>query len=352
MVATLLPRASASLAVALLLLAGCSSGPRPVATMAVPAPPELSRGADNVPAPAFQKVPPEENPALLQEAGAGGPMDAALYRLDVSDVLDISIYDEADLQHIAVPVRPDGRISFAFVGDVMAAGRSVEEIRAELTTSLSKYLRSPQVMVILKEFAQKKVFIGGEVKSPGIVYLSGKEGTLMDALYKAGLTTEKASLDGAYIMRRSKLVAADFKQLVRGDLTRNVRLMDEDVIYVPENVNRFVYVLGEVRQNNSFAVNDPVPIIDLIARAGGFNDFAKKKEIAVVRGGLKAPEVAIINADALISGDFRQNILIKPGDIVYVSKTGLGKFLDVLDIILKTISPVIQGTIISNSVNP
>jgi len=352
MVATPLPRASAAMAVALLLLAGCSSSPRPVATIAVPAPPESPRGVENVPAPAFQKVPPGENPALMPETGADGPMDGAPYRLDVSDVLDISIYDEADLQHVVVPVRPDGRISFAFVGDVMAAGRSVEEVRAELTASLSKFLRTPQVTVILREFAQKKVFIGGEVRSPGIFYLSGKEGTLMDALYKAGLTTEKASLDGAYIMRRSKLVAADFKQLVRGDLTRNVRLLDEDVIYVPENVSRFVYVLGEVRHNDAFPVNDPVPIIDLLARAGGFNNFAKKKEIAVVRGGLKSPEVAIINADALIAGDFRQNILIKPGDIVYVAKTGLGRYLDVLDIILRSISPIIQGQIISNSVNP
>src|SRR5262245_23284233 len=315
-----------SIPLALICLAtACIHSPLPPSvTMAVPAtPPEADFGGPPKP-PTFEKVAPEENPALLSPEGGAGPAGGP-YLIEVEDVLEISIYGESDLQHVDVPVRPDGMISFMFIGDVLAEGKTVEEVRDEMTRRLAQFLKTPQVTVIAKEFAQKKVFIGGEVKAPGILYLGGKEGTLLDALYKVGLTTDQASLDGAYIMRANRVVAADFKGLVRGDITRNVRLMNQDIIYVPENVNRYVYVVGEVKNNTALEVTAPIPIIQVITRAGGLTMFAKRQEIAVIRGGLKTPEVAIINARALIEGDFSQNILVRPGDIVYVSLSALGK---------------------------
>jgi len=302
--------------------------------------------------PAFTKVPPEENTALVQPPDAEGVPRGGPYRLEIEDTLDISVYGEPDLQHVEVPVRPDGMISFAFIGDVMAAGRTVEEVRKEMGSRLGQYLRSPEVTVIAKQFAQKKVYIGGEVKNPGVVYLGGREGTLLDALYKVGLVTDKADLDGAYLMRANKIVATDFRQLVRGNMDRNVRLMNQDVVYVPENGHRFVYVLGEVTRNQALEISQPVPIIEVIAKAGGFTNYAKKKEIAVVRGGLANPEYAVIDAKRLVEGDFSQNVLIQPGDIVYVSKSALGKYQTFIDVILRTIAPVVQATIVSNTVNP
>ncbi len=302
--------------------------------------------------PAFTKVPPEENTALIRPPDGEGMPRGGPYQLEVEDTLDISVYGEPDLQHVEVPVRPDGMISFAFIGDVMAAGRTVEEIRKEMSTRLGQYLRSPEVTVIAKQFAQKKVYIGGEVKNPGVVYLGGREGTLLDALYKAGLVTDKADLDGAYLMRANKIVATDFRQLVRGNLNSNVRLMDQDLVYVPENGHRYVYVLGEVERNDALLVSQPVPIIEVIARAGGFTKYSKQKEIAVIRGGLANPEYAVIDAKRLVEGDFSQNVLIQPGDIVYVSRNALGKYTTFIDVILRTISPVVQATIVSNTVNP
>ncbi|HET6372721.1 MAG TPA: polysaccharide biosynthesis/export family protein [Candidatus Polarisedimenticolia bacterium] len=339
-------------AVSAALVPGCASAEHQPVTMAVPAAEARTEPAESSAPPTFEKVPDQENTALVQPQPAGALPAGGPYLLEVEDKLDISVYGEMDLQHVEIPVRPDGMISFTFIGDVLAAGRTIEEVREEMTRRLGQYLRSPQVTVIAKEFAQKKVFVGGEVKSPGILYLGGKEGTLLDALYKVGLTTSEASLDGAYIMRGNRLVAADFKGLVKGDITRNVRLMDQDIIFVPENVNRYVYVVGEVRTNTALEIGDPIPIIQVITRAGGLTNYAKRKEIAVIRGGLKTPEVAIVNAKLLMQGDFNQNILVKPGDIVYVATNALGKYSNFIDVILRTISPVVQATIVSNTVNP
>ncbi len=336
-----------------LLLGGCAGrSPASVPVVAVSAAHAGPDEAGQAPAPTFEKVPPEENIVLVDPAAAGEASRSAQYLLEIEDVIEISIYGEEDLQHVEVPVRPDGRISFAFVGDLDAAGRSVEEVRAELTSKLRQYLRSPQVTIIAKEFAQKRIFVGGEVRTPGILHLTGREGTLMDALYKVGLTTEKAHLEGAYIMRANKVVAADFKGLVRGDLTRNVRLMDQDVIFVPENVRRSVYVLGEVNLQSALPIGEPIPIIEVLARAGGFKTYAKKREVAVIRGGLKSPEVAIVDGRRLIEGDFRQNIMVMPGDIVYVATSALGKYNSFIDAVLRSLAPFVQGVVISNTANP
>ena len=349
MISIRLLRVTGAALAGVLLLAGCAGDPVDRSGLtAVPATDWYTPPVEAEP-PVFRKVPPEENilvdPAPL-DPGAGGP-----YRVEVEDVLDISIYGEVDLQHVEVPVRPDGMISFAFIGDVEAAGRTVEEIRTDMTERLAQYLRSPQVTVIAKAFGQKKVFVGGQVREPGIFYLTGREGTLIDALYKAGLTTNEAHLDGAYIMRGNAVINADFKRLVRGDLSYNVALANEDVIYVPENHKRFVYVLGEIRKNDAFELSEPIPLIDVIARAGGFLRYSKLKEIAVIRGGLKDPELAIVNARALVEGDFRQNILILPGDIIYVPLSALGKYNRFMDDILRTVTFIFQGQNIAQEFN-
>ena len=323
---------------ATLVVPGCA---RKAPALAIPV--QVFEPAEKAPPPTFERVPDEENPFLhlppAEDLTGAGP-----YRLAVDDILDISVYGEVDLQHVEVPVRPDGRISFAFIGDIRAAGRTVEEVREEMMNRLGRYLRSPQVAVIAKEFAQKKVFVGGEVKTPGVFYLTGREGTLLDVLYKAGLTTEKAGLDSAYLMRDNKVVAADFTDLVLGDLSRNIELANQDVVFVPENKRRFIYVLGEVRRNDAFDYNRPAPILDVLARAGGFGRFAKRKEIVVIRGSLKEPQVAYVNARALLEGDLSQNIMIQPGDIVYVSLSKLGKYNQFIDGILRTVAIIFQGT--------
>jgi polysaccharide biosynthesis/export protein len=338
------------------MTAACNENVRRPAILAVP---EKSAGApadvtapEVAAPPVFQKVSPQDNPGLMtvppaSDLAAGGP-----YRLEIEDKLDISVYGEEDLQHVEVPVRPDGMISFAFIGDVQAAGRSIEEVRSDMTEKLSHFLRSPQVTVIAKQFAQKKVFIGGEVKTPGIVYLGGRESTLLDAIYKAGLTTDKADLEGAYLMRGNKVVDTDFKQLVRGDMSRNVRLVDQDMVFIPENTRRYVYVLGEVRTSLAVETQEPIPIVRALAQAGWLNLGSRKKEIAVIRGDLKAPEIAIVDAKALTQGDLSQNIFVKPGDIVYVAPGALAKFNYVIDEVLRVISPVVQATIVSNTLNP
>lgn len=320
------------------------SGPKKPATFQ---PTPVDEGSPGPPV--FEKVPAAENPALIQAPAGSDPAATAPYTLEVEDELDISVYGEEDLQHVLVPVRPDGMISFTFIGDVAAEGRTIEEVRTEMTTKLGQYLRSPHVTVIAKQFAQKRVYVGGEVKAPGILYLKGREGTLLDALYKAGLTTDKADLREAYLMRANRLVDADFQELVTGNVSANLRLMDRDLIYIPQNTRRFVYVIGEVASSQAIEATEPVSMIYVIAKAGGFKEYAKRGEIAVIRGGLKNPTMAVVNVRYLLKGDLSQNVQILPGDIVYVAKSALGHYAAFMDQVYRGVSLIYQTDLLTSN---
>lgn len=302
-------------------------------------------------APSFVPVPQLDIPKVhLDEAPSAEALPAgakpAPYLAAVEDVLEISVYGESELTR-AVPVRPDGKISYTFVGDIDAAGRSVEEIRADLKEKLSGYLRSPEVTVIAREFGRQKVYVGGEVKQPGVFFLTSRENTLADVFFKAGLATDRADVANAVLVRRGRLVDVDFARMVRGDISLNVTLENGDLVYVPEASERYVYVLGEVRTQGAVETTIPISILNALSRSGGMNQgTAKSREIAVLRGGLKDPKVAVVDFRRLLEGDMSQNIMVQPGDIVYVPTTALGKYNQFIEQILRTLTFLFQGRVV------
>jgi polysaccharide export outer membrane protein len=337
------------LAALILAAPGCAGKKDPVHAVSAESSP-VALTEEESGAPRFMPVPISDLPvydeAALAEESLEGP-----YHVAAGDVLEVSVYGDPDLTH-QVPVRPDGMISFTFVGDVAAAGRTIEEIRAELKNRLSVFLRTPEVTVIAREFSQPKVYVGGEVSVPGVYYLTPRENTLMDVVYRAGLTPERADMSQAVLARNGRLVPVDFAELLRGDLTDNVVLRDQDLVHVPEATERFIYVLGEVQSPRAMETLIPRSITDVLANAGGpRRPEAKMKDIAVLRGGLKEPRIAVVNFRRLLQGDLSQNISIHPGDIVYVPPTGLTKYTRVVEQILRTFNLFFQARIFQTGFN-
>src|SRR3989344_1855376 len=90
----------------------------------------------------------EEYPAMAEETPLAKPQP---YRVGVGDVLEISVWRNVDLDKIVI-VRPDGSISYPFVGEISAAGLTLMEIDERLTSSLSNFIRNPQVSVAIQKF--------------------------------------------------------------------------------------------------------------------------------------------------------------------------------------------------------
>lgn len=121
------------------------------------------------------------------------------YVIGPEDVLDIAIWNSPEISR-AVPVRPDGKISLPLVNDVQAAGLTPMQLREALTKSLTSYIGTPNVSVIVREVHSFKVTVLGEVKTPGRYELKSRS-TVLDVLAMAGGPTDYASRDRITVLR-------------------------------------------------------------------------------------------------------------------------------------------------------
>jgi polysaccharide export outer membrane protein len=163
------------------------------------------------------------------------------YHIGVDDQLQITVWHNPDLS-VSVPVRPDGKITVPLIGDVVAGGKTPEEVAAEVKDKLQAFVRDPQVAVILTELRSheylSRVRVTGAVRTP--VSLPYRQGmTVLDAVLAAGGTTEFAAPDHTELYRKdgdsTKSYAVQLGNILQqGELTTNYPVQPGDVITVPQ----------------------------------------------------------------------------------------------------------------------
>lgn len=160
------------------------------------------------------------------------------YIIGAEDVLDISVWKNADLSRI-VTVRPDGKISLPLIGDVQAAGLTPESLRDTIVTSLREYQDSLVASVIVTEANSHKIFILGEVAAPGS-YVMRRRTTILQAIAMAGGLNQYASKNNIVVVRertgtetKEEKISIRFKDLIKGKKDKNLVLRSGDTIFVP-----------------------------------------------------------------------------------------------------------------------
>lgn len=164
------------------------------------------------------------------------------YRIGVDDIVQVSVWRNPELS-VTVPVRPDGRISVPLIGDVMAGGRTSQEVAQSIEERLATYVRDPKVAVILTDLRShefiSRVRVTGAVQQPvSVPYRQGM--SVLDAVLAAGGTNEFAAADRTRLYRRSASGATQTLEvklgriLKSGDLETNYPVQPGDVITVPE----------------------------------------------------------------------------------------------------------------------
>ena len=164
------------------------------------------------------------------------------YKMAVGDQIQINVWKNTELS-LSQPIRPDGKISMPLVGDIMAVGLTPEELAAKIETSLSSYLKSPNVTVILTSlqghaFLSRIRVTGSVAQNVSMPYHQGM--TVLDAILEAGSVDLYADANDTKLHRRTNKgsVAYDIRLkdiLEDGDMRTNVTLMPGDVITVPES---------------------------------------------------------------------------------------------------------------------
>lgn len=193
--------------------------------------------------------------AEFNQRGAGTPLKE--YIIGPTDTLDIKFMYNPELNELAVPVRPDGRISLRLVDEVQAAGLSPSELRKVLMEKYAAELNKPEIAVMVRTFNAYKVFLDGEVVYPGPVDLRGPT-TLMQALSFARGLRESARLSEIIVIRKdfqgkALSTSVDYRKIIDGtDMSQDILLIPFDIVYVPKsniaNINKFVneYINGVI----------------------------------------------------------------------------------------------------------
>ena len=158
------------------------------------------------------------------------------YTINPGDLLEISVWKEPDLQR-QVLVRPDGAFSFPLSGDIVAEGRTVEDIRQEITTQLGTFIPNLVVTVTVAEIHGNKIFVIGQVNTPG-EFIVNPRVDVIQALSIAGGMTPFAQVNNIKILRRrngqQRIQSFRYSDIIKGEnLEQNILLEVGDVVLVP-----------------------------------------------------------------------------------------------------------------------
>lgn len=172
------------------------------------------------------------------------------YVLEAGDVCDLKLFYHPELNENEVTVRPDGKISLQLIGDVEAKGKTPAALISELTERYSRAgLLQPAVSITLRKSAGLRVFVGGEVRNPGMFQYEGPL-TLSRAILQAGGPVSTSALEHVVVLRDSQAKEAqhplfavvDFEKLMEGG--QDPLLQPYDIVFLPKStiatMNQFV----------------------------------------------------------------------------------------------------------------
>ncbi|MFH1062314.1 MAG: polysaccharide biosynthesis/export family protein [Candidatus Omnitrophota bacterium] len=191
--------------------------------------------------------PPEVSLSVFPNSPDLNQKSSSKYVIGNGDVLGIKVWQNPDLDDQVI-VRPDGLISFSLVGEVKAAGKTISDFTEILTQGLREFIKYPQVSVSVNTFAGNRVIILGQVNSPGVYTLAAGK-TILEAVGLSGGFTEDAVTRSVILvkggLKKPEPKRLDLnKALKLADLSDNLILESEDIIYVPrrfvKDVNYFL----------------------------------------------------------------------------------------------------------------
>ena len=239
------------------------------------------------------------------------------YVVGPQDVLTINCYDQADLSG-KFSVEADGTFTYPMIGRFKAGGLTLRQVEEGLKKRLKDegYFRNPQVTAAVEQYRSQKVFIVGEVRTPGPYPLSGNM-NLVEALARAGSTLPSASgeviivhagesANGPTIPNEEDgkdIVRVSVRDLERGAFSGNASLRDGDTIFVPRAES--VYVFGQVKNPGAYSLQQRnTSVLQALALAGGVTDRGSTSRIKVVRivNGEKT-EIKVKLTDIVLPGD-------------------------------------------------
>jgi polysaccharide export outer membrane protein len=234
-------------------------------------------------------------------------------------------------------VYSSGKVLLPLVGGVKVAGLTVEEIQSKLVEVFTAYINRPVVSVEIVEFKSQPLYLLGKFNKPGLVYLDRPTSLLHGLAMGSGLA-DQANLRGARVVRNETVLPVDIYQLLyENDLRQNIQLRPGDAIYIPGNEAQQVYVLGTVGKPGPVPMaNGRLNLVQALSAAGLDGNPYNEQQIRLIR--TLSPthgQLMVVDLGRVMNGAALP-MPLQDGDIVYVPKTGLGSWNEIVSEILPT----------------
>ncbi len=256
------------------------------------------------------------------------------YRVGPRDVLGITVWEHPELtipagenrsaEESGNVVGEDGNFYYPYIGIIKAAGKTVEDIRAEMAQKLSQYIEQVQLDVRVSTYRSQRVYVVGEVVTPGIQVVKDIPLTILEVINNAGGLKPDADQSNVRLTRDGKTYSINLLSLYEGrDLNQNVLLKAGDTLNVPDRMFNKVFVLGDTSSGGKsiFLNKGRMTLTEALSEVGGVDQQkSDPARIFVFRGNAGKPEIFHLNAkspDALLLAD---RFPLQPRDVIYVDR--------------------------------
>lgn len=236
------------------------------------------------------------------------------YVIGPGDEIRITVWGKIEGQWNVIVDR-DGNISLPKVGILGVAGLSFKELKELLSKGLSKYYIGFEMNVSMGALRTIRVYVVGNAETPGAYTISSLS-TMINALFEAGGPSKTGTMRDIQLKRNGQTVVHfdlyDF--LLKGDKTKDARLLPEDVIFIPP-IGPVTAIVGNVNSPAIYEINGEKKISQLIALAGGLNTIA-------FSGRMQVERIRDNNLQVVLEADLNnvndKDIPLQPGDVVKI----------------------------------
>lgn len=263
-------------------------------------------------------------PSSGSEESSQNNLPPSEYIIQPEDAMKITVINEEKLSAEQI-VDPNGYINLPQIGEIYAAGLSQQELIGKIKQALKKYLVDPKVQITMIQFRRPKVFVLGQVNRPGVYDVKPGDRIMEAIAQAASFNQETAYLENAKLTHKGsdEQITIDLDKIInKGDMTQNLELQDGDSIFIPENTLNKYLVVGEVLRPSVYRFRENTTVLDAITTAGGPTQRGDLKSTFVLRGDQNNPQRIKVDLKKLTkSADMTQNVLLQPGDVVYLAET-------------------------------
>ncbi|MBI4913939.1 MAG: polysaccharide biosynthesis/export family protein [Acidobacteria bacterium] len=282
---------------------------------------------------------------------------ATPYLIGPQDVLQVTVWEHPELTIPLGQYRTDaatgqlvdeeGNMFFPYAGILNVQGQTAMQVRAKLVDRLSRVLKSPQVDVKVIVFRSQKVFVGGEVRQPGVQYISDAPLTLAESLGRAGGFLPAGDDSRVQLTRGNRSWVINYYGLMqKGSRYGQILLKDGDHLTVQAREDEPVYMLGEVSKPSIVPLrHGRLSLAQALAEAGGMERLSSNAHsVYVLRRGATDGSVDLFHLDAknptamVLADRFNLN----PRDMVYVDAGALVRWSRVVTMLLPTFTSLSQ----------